>query len=304
MRRILVSLSALLLTFYTSYASDKVFPEIQAHRGGAGLYPENTIDAMLNAIRLGITVLEMDVQFSKDGVAVVSHDAYFHYRYSTRPDGTAVEKNDKKHFLYRMNYDDIEKWDVGKRKSEAWPKKKCIPASKPKLEELLEKCENAAKKKGFTLTYSVELKSRAGKYEGKLWPEYRIYVDRTVEIFSQKGLLDRVRLQSFDIRALEYLHEKHPDVQTVYLVKTNKEDSMEEVLSRLSFTPTWFSAQYLDKQIVQKAHLKGMKVIPWGMNSPERFLEILDMGADAMMTNYPNLALKWKKAYLSGKKVK
>jgi glycerophosphoryl diester phosphodiesterase len=45
-----------------------------AHRGGAGLAPENTLEAFRKAVALGCQVLELDVQCTRDGVLVVAHD--------------------------------------------------------------------------------------------------------------------------------------------------------------------------------------------------------------------------------------
>jgi len=45
-----------------------------AHRGGGGLWPENTLYAFEHAVALGVDVLEMDVQGTKDGELVVIHD--------------------------------------------------------------------------------------------------------------------------------------------------------------------------------------------------------------------------------------
>ena len=56
--------------------------DVQAHRGGAGLYPENTIPAMKNALDLGVNTLEFDLHLSSDMQVVVSHDPYFHSRYT------------------------------------------------------------------------------------------------------------------------------------------------------------------------------------------------------------------------------
>ena len=50
-------------------------PRILAHRGLATTAPENTLLAFAAAIALGITHLETDVHASKDGIAVISHDA-------------------------------------------------------------------------------------------------------------------------------------------------------------------------------------------------------------------------------------
>ncbi len=45
-----------------------------AHRGGAGLRPENTLAAFRHAIALGCDGAELDVQLSADGIVVVHHD--------------------------------------------------------------------------------------------------------------------------------------------------------------------------------------------------------------------------------------
>jgi len=45
-----------------------------AHRGGAALYPENTLAAFRNAVALGCDGAELDVQLSNDGEVIVFHD--------------------------------------------------------------------------------------------------------------------------------------------------------------------------------------------------------------------------------------
>ena len=48
--------------------------DLQAHRGGAGLRPENTLEAFEHALDLGVSTLELDVQISLDRQPVVRHD--------------------------------------------------------------------------------------------------------------------------------------------------------------------------------------------------------------------------------------
>src|SRR5690625_5102471 len=77
----------------------------QAHRGGRGLWPENTIVSEKGAIDLGCT-LEFDLQMSKDKKIVVSHDAYFNSSYCLNPQGdTMTKKEGKKRLIYDMVYD-------------------------------------------------------------------------------------------------------------------------------------------------------------------------------------------------------
>ena len=60
----------------------------QGHRGCRGLMPENTVAAMIKALNLGVTTLEMDVVITKDKKVILSHDQWFSEEITTKPDGT------------------------------------------------------------------------------------------------------------------------------------------------------------------------------------------------------------------------
>src|SRR5512141_1589187 len=95
----------------------------QGHRGCRGLMPENTIPAMLAAIDLGVTTLEMDVVISKDRKVVVSHDPWFSDQLTTTPEGLPLTKNEAEHrLLFDMDYDSISKYDVGLRPHPGFPR--------------------------------------------------------------------------------------------------------------------------------------------------------------------------------------
>ena len=49
--------------------------DLEAHRGGRALRPENTLPAFANALSLGVDTLELDLAVTKDGAIVVSHDS-------------------------------------------------------------------------------------------------------------------------------------------------------------------------------------------------------------------------------------
>src|SRR5262249_36377093 len=48
--------------------------DIEAHRGGRGLRPENTLQSFANALTMGVNTLELDMGVTKDHVIVVSHE--------------------------------------------------------------------------------------------------------------------------------------------------------------------------------------------------------------------------------------
>src|SRR6186997_2674030 len=91
--------SLIILFFLMSFMNEGNFQkpvfDVEGHRGCRGLMPENTIPAMLKAIDLGVTTLEMDVVITKDSQVLVSHEAYFNYEISTLADGSYLTKSNQ-----------------------------------------------------------------------------------------------------------------------------------------------------------------------------------------------------------------
>ena len=58
----------------TAGAQDRPVTLLAAHRGGALLWPENSLLAFRNSVALGADFIEFDVHLSKDGELVVIHD--------------------------------------------------------------------------------------------------------------------------------------------------------------------------------------------------------------------------------------
>ncbi len=117
--------------------------DTEAHRGGRGLMPENTIPAMLKAIDWGVTTLEMDLQITKDKKVIVSHDPNFNPDITTQPDGKYLSKDDsKKLMLYQLNYDAIKKYDVGLKPHPSFPHQQKLAAVKPLLDDLISETES------------------------------------------------------------------------------------------------------------------------------------------------------------------
>ena len=48
--------------------------DLQGHRFARGLFPENTLEGLTGAVRLGLTSFEIDIAITRDGVPVVHHD--------------------------------------------------------------------------------------------------------------------------------------------------------------------------------------------------------------------------------------
>lgn len=261
--------------------------DVQAHRGGAGLYPENTIPAMKNAMDMDVNTLEFDLHLSSDGQVVVSHDPYFHERYSTRPDGSLVKKGDPKEYLYTMPYDSIARYDVGLKHVDRWPGQVKIAVAKPLASDLIDFAEEYS---NHQIKYNIEIKSWPGDDEGTLWPEYKEFCDVCIPLLISKNLGDRLIVQCFDARALNYMHEKWPELIYSYLTEPFDGGNIEKLLKNLDFVPQWWSPEshVVTKKNVKWCHEHGIGVVPWTVDSKMEMKRLVKCGVEAIISNYPD----------------
>ncbi len=270
--------------------------DVQAHRGGAGHMPENTIEAMKFALDMGVNTLELDLHLSADGQVVVSHDPYFHHRYATRPDGTPVNPEDPKEYIYTMPYSEVAKYDVGSRPSQVWPEQANIKTVKPLAGDLIDFVENYTKEMGYSpVRYNIEIKSVKAPGEGQNWPTYDEFATVCCKFLNSKYLDDRLVVQSFDFRALNYIHEKYPELILSYLIDNDDPDSedFEKYMKKLKFVPQWLSPHHslVNEELMQECREKGMKIVPWTVDRPEDIRRMIDLGVDAIISNYPDRVL-------------
>jgi glycerophosphoryl diester phosphodiesterase len=254
---------------------------------------------MKNALDMGVNTLELDLQVSADGQVVVSHDPYFHHRYATRPDGTPVRKEDKKEYIYRMPYSEVAKYDVGKRPSDVWPEKACIETVKPLASDLIDFVENYTKENGMSpVRYNIEIKSKDADGESINWPTYDSFVRSCALLLHSKDLGDRLVVQSFDVRALEYMKERYPEFILSYLVDA-KEPDFDTFMKKLKITPEWLSPHHsiTTEEMVKKCHEKGMKIVPWTVDAPEDIKRMIDLKVDAIISNYPDRVIRQTRGY-------
>jgi len=262
----------------------------QAHRGGRGLMPENTIASEKIAINYGST-LEMDLQMSKDKKIVVSHDAYFNSDFSLTPQGDTMTKEDGlSRLIFHMDYDSVAKYDVGLKPYPAFPIQKKIHAIKPLLRVLIDSVEAYARQKNFVNHYNIEIKSNP-KYDGKFYSGLQEYVDSAIKIIIEKGIAPRTMMQSFDVRALNLIHQKYPTIQTSYLVSASNKKTAEGYINELGFKPDIFSPEFtlVTPELVKAFHQQNVLVIPWTPDTLKEIQRLKDIGVDGVITDYPNL---------------
>lgn len=262
----------------------------QAHRGGRGLMPENTIPAMKMALDLG-TTLELDLCISKDKQVVVSHDGYISPVFALNPDGSPVTKEQAAvNKLIDLPYSEIVRFDVGSRPHPEFPEQKKMAAHIPLFSELIDAVEAYAKTaRQPAPRYNVEVKLQTGN---AVWPAFREdFVKATMDVILKKGIEKRVMIQSFDAGMLEMIKRNYPEIKTSYLV--GKGD-LEANLGKLSFTPDIYSPYYplVNKDLVDQCHRRKMQIIPWTVNTKVKIDQLKALGVDGIISDFPNLFSK------------
>lgn len=264
--------------------------DLQGQRGARGIMPENTIPGMIKALDLGVNTLVMNTVISKDKQVVLSQEPYFNAEISLKPDGKAISlKDQKKYNIYKMNYDEVKKFDVGSKVHNRYPGQQKFKVYKPLLEETIDSVEAYVKENRLPKpNYSIETKL-IPKGDGEFQPEPAEFVDLIMEIVKRKKLEKRVTITSFDIRTLQYLHENYPKIKTGLLI--DEKEDFENNIEQLGFKPTIYSpySVLVGKSLVDRCHDMGIKIIPWTINSTKEMKYLIGLGVDGLVTDYPNL---------------
>jgi glycerophosphoryl diester phosphodiesterase len=270
--------------------------DIQGHRGCRGLLPENTIPAFKRALAEGVTTLEMDVVISRDKQVVVSHDPYMNADFCTDPLGNPIDKKMQKSLiLYRMNYADIKRYDVGARGNSAFPEQQKLSVHKPLLTEVIAAAESYQKARNLPpVSYNIELKSEPSEYN-KSQPEPAPFCELVQAILREHLPPERITIQSFDFAILQHWKkqmdaDQYPTVRVSALVSNLR--GPEKNLEELGFIPSIYSPYHklLTKKQIVRLHKQQVQVIPWTVNERSDMKRLKRWGVDGLITDYPDRA--------------
>lgn len=263
--------------------------DIQGHRGCRGLLPENTIEGFLRAVDLGVTTLELDVVISKDSQVVVSHEPFFNHEITTHPHGIEItEANAKTFNIYEMTYEEVKSYDVGSKGNPKFPIQTKIMTYKPTLSALIDTVEQYIKTKSLpSIHYNIEIKYDKNE-ENKYHPSAEVFTKLVYDLISKKEIKNRCNIQCFDESPLNILHKMDASMATAFLVGGT--GHVTEKLTKLDFKPTIYSPHYklVDEALVKYCHENSIKIIPWTVNDEKDITNIMQLGVDGIISDYPD----------------
>lgn len=288
------------MAMYTSvsFAQQSDFPSFsaEAHRGGRGLYPENTINAMLQTMKIdGITTLEMDTHIIKDGKVVVTHDDYLSPAFMLTPDGKDIPESDaKKYPVFGMDYAELRKFDLGTKYFASFPRQQKTKQYIPLLGDLIDSVQFDIKQNNRKqFFYNIETKC-SEKGDGVTNPSPEVFVDLLMKVIEKKKITPYVVIQSFDKRTIQIINKKYPKVKTSFLIanrKTYEENMVDLGYKPFILSPVW---QMVTPDLVKKAHGDGIKVIPWTANEAAEIQKLRDLKVDGIISDYPDVLTQSK----------
>jgi glycerophosphoryl diester phosphodiesterase len=286
----MLCLPVMALVSQTGFAQTKKI-DLQGHRGCRGLMPENTIAAMLHAIDLGVTTLEMDVVITKDNKVILSHETFMNPEIATPPTGQQFSSpKDRTHNIYQMTYEEVSKWDVGMKFHPNFPLQKKMPAIKPLLSDVIAAVEEYTKaNKLKPLKYNIETKC-APSTDGISHPNPEAFVSLLMDVVTKEKISKRTIIQSFDKRTLQVLHQSFPSIKTSYLFGGSFKKTPEQLVDDLGFRPNMLSPAYLliDKEYVEACKKLKLKLVAWTVNEEKDIEKMAALGVDGMISDYPD----------------
>lgn len=263
--------------------------DLQGHRGCRGLMPENSIPAMIKAIELGVNTLEMDVVISKDKQVLLSHEPVLSHEICLTEQGAEISGDDETLFnLYKMDYEEIKKCDCGTLPNKRFPNQKKIKVYKPLLSEVIDSVEQYLKNNSLPLVrYSIEIKS-APETDGIFHPRVAEFTERVMDVLKEKGITERIIIQSFDVRPLQSIRKKYSEIKLALLVENRLGPEIN--IEKLGFIPDIYSPEHflVNEELMKYALENKMKVIPWTVNEKEEIISVLNIGVDGIITDYPD----------------
>src|SRR5450755_2296166 len=134
------AISAIVLCFFANEVTMAF--DIEAHRGGRALFPENTLQSFANALTMGVDTLELDIGVTQDGAIVVSHERGLNPDLARNAEGVYVAPPGIP--FVRLRLEDVKKYDVGQiRPGSAYaaqfPEQHAVPGTPiPTLKEVFD----------------------------------------------------------------------------------------------------------------------------------------------------------------------
>lgn len=236
-------------------------PVVIAHRGFSGIAPENTLVAVRKAIEADADMVELDFSLTKDGEVVCIHD------------DTLERTTDGAGLVADATWEEIQQLDAG-----SWFSEEYAGEPVPHLNDVLDLVQGK-------MLINIEIKPEAYHPEPVGSISHKV-----LDAINKRDMRDQVVISSFDGRILKQIREIDSTIKTATLYN----EETDPVLNPLAIVASHGSNGFnlgktqVKAWIVKDCHRRGIPVSVYTVNTKPMIRMILDMGVDAIFTNYPD----------------
>jgi glycerophosphoryl diester phosphodiesterase len=246
-------------------------PRVMAHRGASGEYPENTMPAFSAAVEASVDYIELDVHCTRDGEVVVVHDEELS-RIASDP-----------RLIREITMSELEAVDAAfnfSRDGADWPFRG-QGVRVPRLAEVLQSWPE--------MRFVIEFK-----------PSDTAIADATLEVVRQTGMARRVLFASEHLPPIARARTVAPRIPTnlaapeiLAFVQALLSGAPPHAVSgdALQIPPEHRGLRLATQEVIAAAHRNGLEVHVWTINDQAEMQEMLSLGVDGIITDYPTRLL-------------
>lgn len=286
--------------------------EIQGHRGGRGLWPENTLAAFAGALGLGVSAVELDCAVTRDGVVVVTHDPELNPDLTRDARGRFLTGSGAR--ICDLTFRELESYDVGRLKpggayATRFPEQQPVDGERiPRLADVLALVRTRGQGR---VRVAIEVKTFPEEPQRTATPE--VFAAAIRQDVEATGTLAMVSIMAFDWRVLTAVQGLMPEAPTVALTEEQSDGDTVRMgaarpspwlggleparfgnsvvrLVKATGAGTWGpDYQDLTAQRIAEARELGLRVVPWTVNTTADMERLLELGVDGMTTDRPDV---------------
>jgi glycerophosphoryl diester phosphodiesterase len=241
---------------------------VAAHRGGAALWPENSLLAFRGSLALGVDALELDLHMTADGEIVVLHDPTLERTTTAR--GRVRDLKLTELAGVRL-----------KTRDGAVTDERIPTFARADLAALV----------SIELLPEIKVDAHRQRYDG--------IEEKVLALVRARGLQARTTIQAFQVETIRRLRELEPKVRTMLLVARGDVERDRarpaEAVGRardLGATDLGMNHRLIDADVMAAARAAGVRVSAWTVNEEADIRRMVDLGVDVVMSDRPDVAKK------------
>ncbi len=293
--------------------------DIYAHRGFRAILPENTLFAYQAALKIGVSAVDMDINMTKDGVLVVTHDLTLNTDLTEDENGNRIKVKTP---IKDLTLAEIRKLDVGDldNKSELaklYPNH--LNFKRVQIPTLLEVIHYVKSISGKSVKFQIEIKTDPLEPELSVKPEKM--AKALYQVLQQEDIIEITEVQAFDWQCLVELEKLNKNIQTAFLTSHDSHPISKKAdknnvsgIYTAGLDPEEFNYDYLKmikklngdfwepyemevtQKEIQEAKSLGLKVVTWSYTEGEgtdfnysRIEDLIKWKVDGIITDRPDI---------------